>query len=1088
MMKFRFRRQGADPQREKLKQELFAFHKTVEHGFPNQPSALAFDPELRIMAIGTRSGAVKIYGAPGVEFTGLHRDAATVTQMHFLPGQGRVLTLLDDDSLHLWEIVHHDGCAHLEEAIHFQAPSRPGFDGASGLPSLAHITVVLLVAAGDMAALGTEGGSIFFLDVPTLTLLEGQTLGPDEVLRSVPDDYRCGKALGPVESLQGHLRDPTKILIGYSRGLLVIWNQAARCAERIFLGNQLESVCWERSGHTVVSSHSDGSYAIWAADTGDSPTAQPTVATTPYGPFPCKAINKVLWRSCASGEHFVIFSGGMPRASYGDRHCVSVLQAETLVTLDFTSRVIDFFTVHSTRPEDEFDEPQALAVLLEEELVVLDLQTPGWPAVPAPYLAPLHSSAITCSAHVANVPAKLWARIVSAGEQQSPQPASGASSWPITGGRNLAQEPSQRGLLLTGHEDGTVRFWDASGVALRPLYKLCTAGLFQTDCEHADSLAQAAEDDWPPFRKVGCFDPYSDDPRLGVQKVALCKYTAQMVVAGTAGQVLVLELSDTPAEQTVGVASLDLLQDREGFTWKGHERLSPRLGPLPWPAGFQPRALVQCLPPAAVTAVTLHAEWGLVAFGTSHGFGLFDYLRRSPVLARCTLHPSDSLAMEGPLSRVKSLKKSLRQSFRRIRKSRASGKKRTVAGSKLQEANAQLAEQAGPQDVEVTPVQRRIEPRSADDSLSGVVRCLYFADTFLRDAAHHGPTMWAGTNSGSVFAYALEVPAAVAGGEKRPERAVEAVLGKEVQLMHRAPVVAIAVLDGRGRPLPEPYEASRDLAQAPDMQGGHAVLIASEEQFKVFTLPKVSAKTKFKLTAHEGCRVRKVALATFASVACEDYTETCLACLTNLGDVHVFSVPGLRPQVHYACIRKEDISGIASCVFTRHGQGEAGRRLQSGLLGGGDVAPYCASCPLLGFYLISPSEFERFSLSARNITEPLCSLDVRWPRGATHISHRSRESPKLSQANGTPGIILAPQSCDGSPDPICKEADTPEPPEAMLSPMSIDSATSADTTLDTTGDMTVEDVKDFLGSSEESEKNLRNLSEEEARACAILIK
>ena len=47
--------------------------QTVEHGFPNQPSALAIDPELRIMAIGTRSGAVKMYplgswlmcGAPG---------------------------------------------------------------------------------------------------------------------------------------------------------------------------------------------------------------------------------------------------------------------------------------------------------------------------------------------------------------------------------------------------------------------------------------------------------------------------------------------------------------------------------------------------------------------------------------------------------------------------------------------------------------------------------------------------------------------------------------------------------------------------------------------------------------------------------------------------------------------------------------------------------------------------------------------------------------------------------------------------------------------------------------------------------------
>lgn len=47
---------------------------------------------------------------------------------------------------------------------------------------------------------------------------------------------------------------------------------------------------------------------------------------------------------------------------------------------------------------------------------------------------------------------------------------------------------------------------------------------------------------------------------------------------------------------------------------------------------------------------------------------------------------------------------------------------------KVHEANAALAEQE-----EVAPVQRRIEPRSADDSLSGVVRCLCFADTFLRD-------------------------------------------------------------------------------------------------------------------------------------------------------------------------------------------------------------------------------------------------------------------------------------------------------------------------------------------------------------------
>lgn len=53
-----------------------------------------------------------------------------VQSWSLLTHQGRLLTLLDDSSLHLWEIIHHNGCAHLEEALSFQPPSRLGFDGA----------------------------------------------------------------------------------------------------------------------------------------------------------------------------------------------------------------------------------------------------------------------------------------------------------------------------------------------------------------------------------------------------------------------------------------------------------------------------------------------------------------------------------------------------------------------------------------------------------------------------------------------------------------------------------------------------------------------------------------------------------------------------------------------------------------------------------------------------------------------------------------------------------------------------------------------------------------------------------------------
>lgn len=33
----------------------------MEHGFPSKPSSLAYDPKLGLLAIGTKSGLIKVY-------------------------------------------------------------------------------------------------------------------------------------------------------------------------------------------------------------------------------------------------------------------------------------------------------------------------------------------------------------------------------------------------------------------------------------------------------------------------------------------------------------------------------------------------------------------------------------------------------------------------------------------------------------------------------------------------------------------------------------------------------------------------------------------------------------------------------------------------------------------------------------------------------------------------------------------------------------------------------------------------------------------------------------------------------------------
>jgi lethal(2) giant larvae protein len=58
--------------------------------------------------------------------------------------------------------------------------------------------------------------------------------------------------------------------------------------------------------------------------------------------------------------------------------------------------------------------------------------------------------------------------------------------------------------------------------------------------------------------QVGTFDPYSDDPRLAVKKVALCPVSGTLVVAGTAGSVIVAKINSDTVEKEVQVLDLTI--------------------------------------------------------------------------------------------------------------------------------------------------------------------------------------------------------------------------------------------------------------------------------------------------------------------------------------------------------------------------------------------------------------------------------------------------------------------------------------------------------------------------------------------------
>jgi syntaxin-binding protein 5 len=88
---------------ESLVSEQFTSEFTNRHGFPHKPTALAFDPLQKIMAIGNRLGAVRLYGKPGVDIEFRHKSESAVFQLIFVVNTGHLLTACTDNTINLWD-------------------------------------------------------------------------------------------------------------------------------------------------------------------------------------------------------------------------------------------------------------------------------------------------------------------------------------------------------------------------------------------------------------------------------------------------------------------------------------------------------------------------------------------------------------------------------------------------------------------------------------------------------------------------------------------------------------------------------------------------------------------------------------------------------------------------------------------------------------------------------------------------------------------------------------------------------------------------------------------------------------------------
>ena len=166
-------------------------------------------------------------------------------------------------------------------------------------------------------------------------------------------------------------------------------------------------------------------------------------------------------------EPLLIFSGGLPQERPGRSASITVMHGRNTTVLEMEHNVVDFVTLTERPWASETQDPTAILVLLQNDLVVIDLLTPGLPCFENPYPMDLHESAVTCCLYLADCPGDLIPALYSVGAQAHRPAGFSDREWPVSGGQWGAMAPSYAEIIVTGHADGTVKFWDSSSLSLQ---------------------------------------------------------------------------------------------------------------------------------------------------------------------------------------------------------------------------------------------------------------------------------------------------------------------------------------------------------------------------------------------------------------------------------------------------------------------------------------------------------------------------------------------------------------------------------------------------------------------------------------------
>eukprot|EP00118_Oscarella_pearsei_P010320 m.62892 g.62892 ORF g.62892 m.62892 type:complete len:1056 (+) comp35122_c0_seq5:281-3448(+) len=867
---------------ESLSPADFCLRKTVRHGLPNNPTALAIDPVQKIVAIGSKAGAIRIYpkrrkiefssttnryaaffltfivftiGRPTVETYVEHEPEAEVQQLLFLVNEGALISMTNNNVLHLWTL--RQKCPAVVQTLNFSRES---------------ITCCHLPVKSEWLYIGTDAGNVYLANVHTF-VMSAYSVHWNHTI----DIAQKGKRPGPVVFLAEQPGNHHKLMIGFKSGLLVFWNLELKKAEMRFqYQSKFYCMSWLSDGTRFACGHSSGELSFWSLK---SHRPEQTVAPHDKTNQSLLPVAKVEYLSCSRRDPVVVFSGGVPREDY--QGTVTIYSHKSLHTLTFDGVLVDFGVLCEQPFPDETRDPHTLIVLLENQILFYSMTLPGFPHCESPYGLNLSVAPVTSTAYYTD----LWGDFVNELTSVSAKTHKKASQKsPLVGGMLGCSGPSATiDLIITGHVDGSVRLWNASSVNFQPIYTFDLSVSFIKR---------------PPVVALDC---------LAIQQIYLCTESRMLCLTTTFSNLVCcpfsrLDLTVERREINVVIPNDDSVETTKPVTQPSCQF---KTGSSLLPAGFQPTLCcqLQSESPDAVlpqiSSIAYSSSLGLLAIGMTYGVCLVDLVQ-----ARCvwTLPTSDIYGLSDP-SYVSSpshvdgsgKKDNINDLLSPRGRSRTAPSQASRKKSFRSFFKAKLAVRHGSHENMAALTEGKVVGQNSTDSKNGeelqdTVESIRFATTYgQKEVGSIDDCVWIGTSAGNVACVVLQVPR---GADRQKSPVMHLPTGSLFQL--KDPVLLVTLLDHKGCILQPSQkllfyakEATEDIRKTSFQQPcHHFAVFCSERQVKVYTLP-ARAHSLAKAIVPKDCIFIKAAV-----IPIKD--QCCACCLTHTGQILVYSLPSLK--------------------------------------------------------------------------------------------------------------------------------------------------------------------------------------------------